>query len=218
LHYEESLSEDIIGDFLKKLERLCAVYWISGESSNTRNNIVYKLMRKMDENDVFDFLELPILNDNLTNDSRKAEIEATLNSENFYRKGRYKMPKYALMRLDLELCSNNHQSYNIYEMNDIQTEHILPQTPEDVYWTSRFDDAFTKKWKDRLGNLTILDGVKNRSARNKKYKDKMDTYLLKRSQFEITHRIATTYDEWTPENLQNRHDDLIDSITGIWID
>jgi hypothetical protein len=34
-------------------------------------------------------------------------------------------------------------------------EHILPQSPEHVYWTQRFDDAARLKYTDDIGNLCL---------------------------------------------------------------
>lgn len=63
-------------------------------------------------------------------------------------------------------------------LDKIQLEHILPQKPKtDSQWMKDFPNDTTRKdYTYTLGNATLLLDVVNRSASNKNFEDKKETY------------------------------------------
>lgn len=214
--FDETFSDETaLFEFFRKLERKIAIDWFSGRTLTKRLNQIYEIIEEIeDATDPQDVLGADILNEDLQN--RKEDFKRTLDENNFYRKGQYKMAKYLLLRLDMEERDNTdvalyHQSVSI--------EHVLPQTPTTEYWESRFDDdGFRSIWTHRLGNLVPLNGQKNRSARNNDFGRKVDEYLTQRSDFELVNRLGREYDEWTPETLQDRHERLKQDAVELWFE
>lgn len=103
-------------------------------------------------------------------------------------------------------------------------EHIYPQTPKDVYWTSNYN-MYPKKQKDRLlhslGNLVLLSKSKNSELQNKNFafkcrhadKDGHETGFYNGSYSEIE---VSSYKEWTPAEILNRGKKMISFLEERW--
>lgn len=206
--------ESYLHDFLKKLERKITVDWISGLTTTQRLTELYRVIREIEESEApEEVLDSEILNGEL--DSKREDFGETLDLENFYRKGNYRMAKYVLLRLDLERFDNTDRKTLYGEK--VTVEHILPQTPTHDYWLSRFNrEMFRRKWTDKLGNLVLLNGRKNSSARNFPYPKKVEEYFVNRSDFVITNDLGDKYEHWTPDHLRERHGNLRREALGLW--
>ncbi len=167
-----------------------------------------------------------VINNSVLNDeikAKKSEFEQAMDDINFYGRGSKKLPKYILLRLDMERVDNRNKKVD-YD-GEISVEHILPENPEDSYWLTRFGENDRIEWTDRLGNLTLLDGRKNSKAANKPFPDKKIYFfqrrrgsksLVQRNSFELTNELET-YSEWTMTSLQERHKKLMNEAFLIWM-
>ncbi len=205
-------NENAFYQFFESYERKIATDWLSGRSLSERLTQLYNVVELIQNAETID----EVLNDSLLTDDvlrRRDSFESTLDADNFYRKGNYRMAKYLLLRLDME----RHDTRDVAIYRDSVTiEHILPQNPKSGYWTEQFDDeAFRMKWKHRLGNLLPLNGRKNSSASNRPFKEKVSTYFVKRSDFALVNDIQED-DDWTPEKLMERHRDLKQEALDCW--
>jgi uncharacterized protein with ParB-like and HNH nuclease domain len=206
--------EEALSSFVQQLEKRLTVDWLTGGSFNDRYNRVYDLLHEIeDAGQPEEILELPVLNEKIRD--REDDFKNSLNINNFYRKGRYQWPRYILMRLNIERFDNSNRK--VEYGNNVSIEHILPQTPTDGYWTSRFDDERMRDdWTDRMGNLVPLDGRKNYQASNKPFDEKYEDYFAKKSDFPLVTELKD-YEEWTPDDLRNRHQELRQEAVKIWI-
>lgn len=153
-----------------------------------------------------------ILADELFDTSQyKDEIEAAIDSINFYKK---KYCKYVLLRLDMALSENQNimKSYT----GIITVEHVLPQNPSPD-WSANYDDDARRIWTHRIGNLVLLSRMKNSSANNRSFEIKIKTYLSKgMTDFAITKEISK-YKDWSIANLEERHTSLTKVIEKLWM-
>jgi len=200
--------------FVERLERRLTVDWLTGSSNTGRYSRVYSLLREIEKaNTPEDVLDLPILNEKIGDESDA--FEKALDITNFYRKGNYQWPKYILMRINGERFDNRNSK--VEYGNNVTIEHILPQTPNNDYWLSRFDDErWRDTWTDRMGNLVPLDGRKNYKVSNKPFTAKYEEYFKKKSDFPLVNELEE-YDEWTQEHLKARHDRMKKEAKEIWL-
>ncbi|HRN51876.1 MAG TPA: DUF262 domain-containing HNH endonuclease family protein [Gemmatimonadaceae bacterium] len=96
----------------------------------------------------------------------------------------------------------------------VHVEHIFPQRP-DAEWIAAFAaNGDHDTFRDRLGNLTLLAGSKNRSASNKTFSEKVKVY--KDSELTITNSIPDQYKKWTAESVVERQRDLLEAARKAW--
>ncbi len=108
------------------------------------------------------------------------------------------------------------QNKKISYSGEITVEHILPRTPKEGYWLSRFSEEDRLKWTNRLGNLVLLNSRKNSQAGNKPFPEKIKDYFEKKSDFDITNELKS-YKEWNVDKLKERHNKLLQEAVKIWI-
>jgi uncharacterized protein with ParB-like and HNH nuclease domain len=207
----EFSDEDGFVEFFEKYERKLAADWISGLGRTARLTQMYRVVELLESADSVD----EVLNDDLLNsdiESHHEDFMNTLDADNFYRKGNYRMAKYVLLRLDMERRDN--ADVSTYH-ESISVEHILPQTAEEEYWLERFDEPFRVKWTHRLGNLVPLNGRKNSSASNYDFPRKVSEYIDEKSDFALVDDL-TEKDDWTPEELEARHEKLKEEASECW--
>jgi uncharacterized protein with ParB-like and HNH nuclease domain len=200
--------------FVEQLEARLTVDWLTGSSNTGRYSRVYTLLRQIEQTDTSEeVLGLPMFNEGMGEEEEA--FESALNLSNFYRKGNYQWPKYILMRINGERFDNSNSK--VEYGNNVTIEHILPQTPDNEYWSNRFDDArWRDVWTDRMGNLVPLDGRKNYKVSNKPFTEKYEEYFAKKSDFPLVNELEE-YEDWNPENLQKRHQRLKKEAKEIWL-
>lgn len=106
---------------------------------------------------------------------------------------------------------------------NLHAEHILPQkwADNESWQAAGFTEEKAKTLVNSLGNFTLLSGTKNSIASNRSYAEKRDIYLGKTTIKGITDRrtteyIANQYTEWTPDNITNRREDMIEKLEEIF--
>ena len=174
---------------------------------------IYEIVKLIEEsNSADDVINNPIFNVDLKR--KEEEFRKALDDLNFYGKGRTRVPKYVLLRIDMEGSYN--QNKKISYSGEITVEHILPRTPKEGYWLGRFPEEDRFKWTNRLGNLVLLNSRKNSQAGNKPFPEKVKDYFEKKSDFGITNELKS-YKEWNVDKLKERHDKLLQEAVKIWI-
>lgn len=206
--------ESALLSFVERVESRLTVDWLTGSSNTGRYSRVYTLLREIEKAETAsEVLDLPMFNEKIEQESDA--FEDALDLSNFYRKGNYQWPKYILMRINGERFDNRNRK--VEYGNNVTIEHILPQTPSNEYWVSRFDDEHWRdKWTDRMGNLVPLDGRKNYKVSNKPFDAKYEEYFAKKSDFPLVNELEE-YEEWSPENLRERHERLKEEAKEVWL-
>ena len=129
-----------------------------------------------------------------------------------------------------EISTGHIKSISDYWRNHI--EHVLPNQPTDSQ-RQAFDQASDYDiYKQKLGNLTLLESSINCSIGNDFFQDKQEQYLksslfmtrqLSKSQslgenaaYTKASNLLPTYSKWSSETINRRHQDLISIANTIW--
>jgi len=210
---EKFVDDSYLFEFLKVFERKIVVDWVTGLSFTERLTRIYKVIRLIEEKtNPRDVLNDPMFSDEIK--MNKNRFESALNDINFYGKGKTRIAKYVLLRIDMERKYNQNLKFSY--AGEITVEHILPRKPTDKYWLERFDKVARIEWTNRLGNLVLLNSRKNSQASNKPFPEKVKDYFEKKSDFEVTNELKN-YEDWTLDALKDRHEKLKKEAIKIWI-
>jgi len=101
--------------------------------------------------------------------------------------------------------------WNYLIKRDETIEHILPQTPEHEYWTSRFDEAKIEKYLHDLGNLCLTRD--NSVYGNKPFDIKKgiagsETPCYTEANLKMERELAKSF-EWNEDSIVKRRDRII---------
>lgn len=123
---------------------------------------------------------------------------------------RRKLVKYILARLETDLSQKECDP----ETDPGTIEHILPENP-----SSAWDEAFPPERADRsiyrLGNLSLLEGPKNRAVANRPYREKAEAYG--QSAYRLSQQIVEIAPEaWTLALLEKRQEHMAARATHLW--
>ncbi|GAA1071037.1 DUF262 domain-containing protein [Tsukamurella spumae] len=196
-----------LSEFLRKLERLAASMLLRRIYTTPRGNRYGDLLKQLEQGaglnaTAFDLSAQEISD---TRDRLGGHIYLVA-----------PVRKYVLLRLD-DLLAN--QPGVTYEHKMITVEHVLPQTPRnDSKWVRDFTDAEREQWTHRLGNLVLLNRVKNSQAQNYDFEKKKSKYFTASTGsavFALTTQVLTAK-EWTPEVIATRQSQLIGILESEW--
>jgi hypothetical protein len=123
---------------------------------------------------------------------------------------------YVLLRLDAALSEGEAS----YSFPIITVEHVLPQKPaSDSKWVRRFpNQEESERYVHRLGNLVLLSRRKNSQAQNYNFELKKQKYFATEkgvSPFALTTQVLQEQ-EWTPEVIERRQEELIGILRKVW--
>lgn len=199
-----------LAEFITLFEKSYVQGWFLGKPKNYREQVCYDVLVAINTNKSFDEIKqcmIKNINNNAINIYFKQDIFIPSSSQRTFL-------KYVLLRIDQEL---DDESASREYGKTISIEHILPQTMNDEYWTSRFTPETHKNWVHKLGNLTLLCGNKNSKASNSSFDKKIDIYNKnnRRSPFNITKDLSD-YSEWNLDALSSRHETLLEFAKEIW--
>ena len=112
----------------------------------------------------------------------------------------------------IESFASSNQEFRINQhYDDVNLEHILPQTPCEN-WRHISDEDAANYYK-RLGNLTIMDSNLNVAADNDPFEDKKTVY--QQSRIEITRSIIYL-PNWDTDAIENRQQELSQIAVQVW--
>lgn len=169
---------------------------------------------------------------------KRSELEDSLGRLALYSMQKYRI-RYLLSRMTehVEMAFRGMRSRgSLDQFASLEIEHILPDTPEKVLsetWkASNPADAEYDDYKNKLGNLTLLEKPINIVAGNDYYNEKTLEYAkcgnyLTRSLVKLEsvgenssiNRINTklqSFSEWSAESIECRQQMLIDLTPDIW--
>lgn len=103
---------------------------------------------------------------------------------------------------------NRHLGGDLPELDSQQIEHVLPDTPAaDSQWMKDWTKRQQEEKKHCLANLLPLSGSINSSIRNADYDVKKQRYIND-SALKAPRDFGNKYSVWTPEEFNNRADEL----------
>ena len=97
-------------------------------------------------------------------------------------------------------------------------EHILPQTPTDEYWTTRFSTEEQDRWTHDLGNLVLTlhnAELSNRAFPKKKGTSTQESPCYANSVL-FQERALERFEDWNPESLRVRRQQIVDWAASRW--
>ena len=119
-----------------------------------------------------------------------------------------KLVRYILCALEHQLSGKHFD----FESPQYNIEHILPMNPEEGWETFRNDELAA--CVDRLGNMAMLETKPNRTIGNADFASKRAIY--QESSFELTRKIASDNDDWTPARLAARQQSMANLASTVW--
>lgn len=123
--------------------------------------------------------------------------------------------KYFLYEYEINLAKPRRASPQVswQDLGDNRketVEHVLPQTPS-PYWTARFSKEEHARHLNDLGNLTLTRG--NSVLSNKSFPDKKGSPEVERYCYAVSplfvERDLTRWEEWTPQTIEQRREELL---------
>lgn len=206
--------DNALYEFIITLERKITVDWVNGLNFSERTSRLHRIISIIEEsNSLEEVLNSDIFTKEL-NHSR-ALFYNSLNDSDFYTKGRMMIPKYVLMRMEMEKTSPCKKKLE-FNLSKTSLEHILPRRPSNAYWKDAFTTNERKVWADRIGNLIFINGAKNPLHSGKAFDEKLKIYVLKKGEFQINKDIFKQQ-HWNAENVKKRQENLIDEALKIWM-
>lgn len=196
--------------FFSMLERLAATLMIRRQYAHRRIPRYNQVLRAIERVDDLSKSGSPI---QLSQQERDETLGA-LGSDI------YLMPpqprNYILRRLDSSLAGAG----AVYNHKVMTVEHVLPRTPpKESDWTRWFPtQADRSHWVHRLGNLALLTRDKNSQASNYDFATKKRKYFATKdgvSPFALTTQVLQE-EEWTPQVVERRQNELIAHLRQLW--
>lgn len=102
---------------------------------------------------------------------------------------------------------------SVVDESRLSVEHLLPENPGDP-WLEVFDPAEVARWTERLGNLALVEPHLNRAVGNQPWADKR--VELQKSAVPSTREVALQYEEWTPEAIERRQQEMASRAAACW--
>ena len=189
-------SPENIKDFLVQLEKVTLGMEAMRTSLNDRLERYAKINSRIENNgQLYDSTSELMLQK-----QDREYIISTLKGSDLYGK---RLVKPILAKIEEQM---NDSSISI-NFDSLSIEHILPQTPTDVYWTTRFTIDDRIKRTNNLGNLSLITVRKNSQAKNYEFITKINVYFKadgKASNLAMVIDLLN-YSEWKPENIAERN-------------
>lgn len=129
------------------------------------------------------------------------------------------MTRYILDTIEREHYSS--AGGKTYDRASVDIEHIAPQSAlsAEKYkpWRSVLDlteAEYKNQYRNRIGNLTLLEESLNEKASANPFEQKKDQYRL--SDFEMTEHLRQNYQEWNTDSIEDRSKELAEVAVDIW--
>ncbi len=187
--------------FFGALDALCLGLLVLGESKSKREKRFGKVQARVLAGDALSSANSELY---LTADERnrmQRVVQAPIRSSKTFLKP-------LLLRLNAEM--SDHEASPHYPRS-VTLEHVLPQQiGNKTYWKARFGDAATRsQLVEKIGNYALLTHKINATAVNAPFPDKKRLYFGMRNNqvFALTAEISR-YDDWLPDTIRTRTDEL----------
>jgi uncharacterized protein with ParB-like and HNH nuclease domain len=194
--------------FVSKLERLASQMHICAANINQRIERYAKVLAEVAETKSTEISSIELSLAEIS--SFKTTIAGPIYQLTARRRN------YFILRLD-SFLSDGIASYN---HRVLTIEHVLPQTVNDgSQWSKDWPDEEKRiEWVHKIGNLVPLTQRRNSMASNFFFDKKKSAYFTGRSgvsSFILTTQVLQE-NEWTPEVVSRRQDDLISVCNKHW--
>jgi len=142
----------------------------------------------------------------------RLEIIHKLQEDDFYKS---KFALYVLLRLNDAILEDG----IIFKFSSVTIEHVLPQSlPKEGKWKEWFSESDHIKYVNKLGNLILLTGLKNKG--NDEFEVKRKRYLERKkygiTSFPLSLEAIKDATEWTKDVIDHRQEEQIEILKGIW--
>ena len=190
------------GEFMQKLEALAWINTIRAEDPSRRDA---RYIRLLDEIDNGRALEpggaLAISRAELQ------RVREVLSAPN-YTNRRYRL--FLLLRINASLDGDR----EVRNLDDATMEHILPSRPAaGSRWNTDFTPAQAAKFRNKLGNLTLLTEVEQNRVKNHDFAVKRP--ILAESGFSLSRRLHGQQ-SWLPKDIDQATADMIGILLRSW--
>ena len=205
LHFYSKFGDELLFEFLKKLEFKFSSDWILYFTPTQRIENMNRILKKIDNSKT----AIEILDDKEIFRVNIEELKRALEGDVYGKR----FTKYILLKYEY-LIQDNSQFIGNYSL--ISVEHILPQNPpENSKWREWFTDKEIEEYKHKLGNLVLLNRRKNSSLSNLNFDEKKDRYFKGSiSMFPSINHIMLKQ-EWRKEDIEKRTTEMIGKLTSI---
>jgi len=216
LYEEEEISKEETLKILKMIETFHIRWGICGQSTSKLDQIYNEIcdgLKHKKPGEYLNYIEGKL--------SRyvKENVDDELFKRNFasrsFKFGEQRT-KYILWKLD------NPTDETILDINEIETEHIMPQTLSEK-WINYIQSqtgldknkifSLHENWINNIGNLTIIKGNWNRSMSNRLFEHKKKDYI--KSTFSITKELNNKVN-WVFSDIGNRSNKFSEKALEIW--
>lgn len=212
LAFREQFGDDIIYDFLVKLDNKFSGDWIARETPTTRIEAMNNVIKKIEETrkeDISKDDKINLLFSSNVFEFNHDEFNRQLSQGTVYgrRFARYILRKIDFL-LDAPLYSERRNSYDT-----MSVEHVLPQNPkDDSQWIQDFTAEQREECTHKLGNLVLISRRKNAGQGRLDFEDKKNKYFTNSIEtFPNSLRIMQK-STWLPDDLEKNHKKLINVI------
>ena len=189
--------------FLKKLEFKVMASWVIGETPGKRRETIYRILKKIDSAKSVE----EILQDGDIFSVKITDLEDTLKKDLYGEE----FTKYILLRYEYQKQDN---STLISEYKNLSIEHVLPQNPgANSEWRKIFTNQEIEEYKNKLGNLVLLNRKKNSSLSNLDFKEKKERYFKGNISIFPSVNYIMKKETWTKEDIKERTNEMISLLT-----
>lgn len=203
LQFYRKFGDEFIFEFLKKLEFKFVSAWILGETPTKRRENIYRILKAIDDADSAS----TVIDNNEIFSVVINKLETILN-EDIYGK---QYTKYLLLRYEYLKQDN---STLITEYKYISVEHILPQNPDkNSKWREWFSEEEIEQYKNKIGNLVLLNRRKNSSLSNLDFDKKKEKYFKGSLSTFPSINLIMQKDKWLKEDIENRTQEMVSLLT-----
>ena len=206
LYFYKKFNEDNLLNFLIKLEFKVSNDWVLYVTPTKRINNINNILKTIEKAKSG---KTVVSNSEIFQVDTKRLRETLLDNVYGKRFVKYLLLKYNFLKRD---CSNVISNYGKF----ISVEHILPQNPsKNSQWRKWFTDEEIARYKHRLGNLVLLNRIKNIKLSNKDFEEKKRRYFEgSRGTYIITDEIFRK-GEWKKEDIEKRSREIVEKLVRI---
>lgn len=204
LHWLErrGLDDPLTARFLQKLEALAWVNVVSAEDPARRDARYIRLLGEIEDGTALDgagALEIA--------KAERRRVREVLASPNFTNR-RYRL--FLLLRINAALDGDMGKR----SLAEATLEHIFPvRPPAKSRWHTDFKSKDASRYRNMLGNLTLLTEAEQNLAKNHDFAAKRGVFA--ESEFSLSRRLAE-YQAWRPQDIERATSEMTDILMRSW--
>lgn len=203
----EKFSQQKIGETFKRLVAVAVRYQIvGGTGSGTLERVYGDAAKGVTEGKLTSIKEIIAAFSNLPSD---ATFEQAFSIASISKPA---LARYYLRTLELGLPGSTGELVPNEDVQKVNLEHILPQTPSSE-WLTDWDSEDARAYQKRLGNLAIMSSKSNSTFGNDAFEEKREVF--RGSPFKLTSQIAEL-DQWDMDAIEQRQREMAKIAVKVW--